>query len=175
MEKRPIVIGTHAFFAREATGTSTRTTKPEANATEWIDFGVVEESGAEPSSDEKEIWAPSPGQLRLYDVIETKRGLVFKFKVKEMSKLMFELLYGTLDIGSGTTNIQFNPLEGGTKKGWLKILHYGHDDALVDVVDVWSHIKISGEVSFNDDLVAFDVEARVLHSTLNTGTLNPAP
>jgi hypothetical protein len=174
MDPRPIVIGTHAFFAREATSTSSRTVKPAANAASWIKFGVIEESGAEPTSEEKEVWAPSPGQLVLHDVIEIKRGLSFKFKVKEMSKLMFELLFGTLDLSSGTTNIQYNPLEGVAKKGWLKVQHYGHDNALINVVDVWTHLKIAGEVTFGEDIVSFPVEARVLHSTLNTGTLNPS-
>lgn len=173
MNPRPVVIGTHAFFFPENGSTSSRTVKPATGTSGWIDFGTIEESGTEPSSEEKEVWQPSPGQLRLYDIIETKRGLTYKFKVKELNKLMWELLKGTLSLASGTTNIQYNPLEGVTKKGWLKVQHYGHDDVLLNVTDVFVHLKIGGEVAFNDDIVAFDVAARVMHSTLNTGTLNP--
>lgn len=173
METRPVIIGTHAFFCPESAGTSDRTTKPASGATGWVDFGTIEESGTEPQSEEKEIWRPSPGQLVLHDIIETKRGLAYKFKVKELSLLMWELLTGSAAL-SGTANIQYNPLEGTTRKGWLKVQHYAHDDVLTNVTDVFAHIKIGGEVTFNDDVVSFDIAARVLYSPLNTGTLNPS-
>jgi hypothetical protein len=32
-------------------------------------------------------------------------------------------------------------------------------------------MKVSGEVSFGENIVSVTYEARVLHSTLNTGTL----
>jgi hypothetical protein len=175
MNKRSTVVGTHAFFAREgdthgSSDTVAVDSKPAQDDSAWIDFGVISETGVEPQSEEKEIWGPSPGQLRLVDVIETKRAIKYSFTAKEMSPLMFELLFGTEALDSGSS--QFNPLEGATKKGWLKVQKYDHKDALVSTVDVWVHIKIASEVSFGEDEVSFEVEARTLHSTLNTGSLS---
>ena len=169
------VIGNHAFFVREGdtstspVGAVSKLLKPDADDPAWIDLGVIEQAGVEYQSEEKEVWAPSPGQLRLTDIIEVKRGLKLSFTVKEMSALMFELMFGTLALTSAST--QYNPLAGTTKKGWLKLQQYDHTDAIVNTVDVYVHLKIASEVSLGDDVATFEIEARVLHAALNTGTL----
>ena len=71
-----------------------------------------------------------------------------------------------------SASTQYNPLEGATKKGWLKLQQYNQTDAQVNTMDVYVQIKVSGEISFADNLVTAQFEARVLHSILNTGTLN---
>jgi hypothetical protein len=48
---------------------------------------------------------------------------------------------------------------------------YNQTDAIVNTVDVYVQIKVSGEITFGDNVVTAQFEARVLHSTLNTGTL----
>jgi hypothetical protein len=175
MDKATRVIGNHAFFVREGdtstspSGNVSKSLKPDANDASWIDLGIIEEAGIEPQSEKKEVWAPSPGQLRLAEIIEVKRGLKLKFTVKEMSALMFELMFGTLALTSAST--QYNPLEGSTKKGWLKVQQYDHGDALVNTIDVYAHLAVASEVKLGDDVATFEVEATVLHSILNTGTL----
>ena len=169
------VIGNHAFFVREGdtatspAGNVSKLLKPDVDDPSWINLGVIEQAGIEYQSEEKEVWQPSPGQLRLADVIEVKRGLKLSFTVKEMSALMFELMFGTEALTDAST--QYNPLEGTTKKGWLKLQQYDHHDAIVNTTDVYVHLKVSSEVSLGDDVATFEIEARVLHSTLNTGTL----
>jgi hypothetical protein len=173
---RSIIVGNHAFFFRDgdaftvpSSGTAARAAKPGAADAGWIDFGIISSLGVTPSKDAKEVYAPTPGQLRLYDVIETKRKLDIKFDTEEMSSLAFEILFGTLPLTGSST--QYNPLEGVTKKGWLKIQQYGQDDALINTLDVYVHLHVTGEVKFDDNIVKAPFEANVLHSTLNTGTL----
>lgn len=173
MDTQTVVIGTHAWFAKEAASTSTVAVKPAASAADWIKFGTIEEAEVESTGDEKEVWGPSPGQLRLVDIITVKAGLTWKFKVKQMSLLMFELMFGTGAL-SGASAIQYNPTAGTTRKGWLKIQQYDHKDTSINVQDIWVQLKLAGPVTFGEDVATFDVEARVLHSSLNTGTLLPA-
>lgn len=171
-----IILGSHAFFFRDGSaytvpgaGTASRTAKPGAADPAWIDLGIISEVSIQHQREEREIFAPTPGVLRLYDVKETKRQLLINLTTQDMSPLAFELMWGTLALTNAST--QFNPLEGSTKKGWLKLQQYGDNDALFVTVDVFVQLKISGEVTIGDNIVSAEYEARVLHSTLNTGTL----
>lgn len=169
-------IGSHAFFFPEgnsftvpSSGTSGTAAKPGAADTGWIGLGVIGSSSISKSGDVKELWAPLPGTLRLKDVIEVKPDISFKFTVRELSALAVQVLFRTLNLTSAST--QFNPLEGKTLKGWLKLQQYDQNEALVMTVDVFVHLTCDGEVTFGEDIVDFPFSARVLHSTLNTGSL----
>lgn len=173
---RSVILGNHGFFFRDgasftvpSAGTAGRTSKPGAADTSWIDLGILSEVTMQHEREERDIFAPTPGVMRLYDVIETKRQLSINLTAQELSAFAFELMFGTLALTSAST--QYNPLEGATKKGWLKLQQYDQGDALVNTVDVYGQIKVSGEVSVGDNIVAAQFEFRVLHSTLNTGTL----
>jgi hypothetical protein len=176
MNTAPVILGNHGFFFRDGAsftvptaGTAGRTSKPGAADTGWIDLGILSEATIQHEREERDIFAPTPGVMRLYDVIETRRQLSINLTAQEMSPLAFELLFGTLALTNAST--QYNPLEGATKKGWLKLQQYGQNDAIFNTVDVFVQLKVSGELSFGDNIVAAKFEARVLHSTLNTGTL----
>jgi hypothetical protein len=171
-----IIVGSHANFFRDgdaftvpSSGTASRSSKPGAADTAWIDLGIVQDVGVTHDMDEREVYAPTPGKLRLFDIIATKDRLSLKLTLNEMSPLAFELLFGTLALTNAST--QFNPLEGLTKKGWLKLQQYNQSDAAFNVLDVYCHLKVDGEVRFDDNIVNVSLMARVLHSTLNTGTL----
>lgn len=152
-------------------GTASRTFRPGANDPELIDVGVCEEcSDSREVGNEIEIWTPSPGKLVLNDVIENKHKLMLKFTAQEWGPFSHEVLYLTEALDSSST--QFNPLEGGTKKGWLKVQRYDQDNNLRLVMDLYGKIKISGDVQFGgSDIIKPQFEFLVLHSTLNTGTL----
>lgn len=168
-------LGSHAFFFREgdaytvpSSGTCSRTTKPGPTDTGWIDFGVISGFDIDAQSELKEKYAPVPGRLVLYDVHETKRKIAIKFKAEQLSPLAWELMLRTLALSSAST--QYNPEEGVVKKGWLKFQQYDQDNTLVNTTDVWVHLKAKGQ-PLGNDTTEVDVEALVLHSTLNTGTL----
>lgn len=176
MNAAPRIIGNHAFFFRDgaaftvpSAGTASRTAKPGAADTSWIDLGILRDASIQHARNEVDIFAPSPGAMRLFDVLETKRQLSVNITAEEMSPLAFELLFGTLALTTAST--QYNPLEGASKKGWLKIQQYDQADALFNTVDLYVHLKVSGDVAFGDSVVAVTFEGRVLHSTLNTGSL----
>ena len=172
-----VILGSHGFFFRDgasftvpSSGTAGRASKPGAADTGWIDLGIIQEVSLQHEREEKEVFAPVPGILRLYDIIETKRQITAKLTGMEMSPLMFELIFGTLALTSAST--QYNPLEGVTKKGWLKLQSYKQDDTLFNTVDMYGVIKISSEVKLSGDIVSADYEFRLLHSIYNTGTLS---
>jgi len=171
------IIGNHVFFFPDganftvpANGTAGRNSKPGAADAGWIDFGIVDSLGVNHQREEKKIFAPTPGQKRLHDVLETKRELEIKIDCEEMSAKAFELTWGTLAL-TAAANQQYNPLEGSVKKGWIKIQQYDQDDQLVNTVDVYCRLKVDGEVKYDDNEVKTPITLSVLHSTLNTGTL----
>lgn len=177
MQTKPRIIGNHAYFFREgkdftvpAAGTASRTSKPGAD-NGWADFGVINNVDVTADGDDKEIYTPSPGQLRLYDVLRTKRKLTIKFECEELQLMSFELAFGSQALEADEDAIQYNPLKGGEIKGWLKVEQYDQNDQLVNTVDVYVYLKPSGAMSFNDDVAKTSMEALVLHSNLNSGEI----
>jgi hypothetical protein len=118
MNTGAVIVGNHGFFNPES-GTSSRSLKPAANAITWVDLGILSEVTIQHEREERDIFAPTPGVLRLYDVLETKRQLSINLTAQEMSPKAFEMIWGTLALDSAST--QYNPLEGSTKRGWLKL------------------------------------------------------
>ncbi len=56
-------------------------------------------------------------------------------------------------------------------KGWLKIQQYNRANVLINTMDVWIDLSIEGEIDFGENPVDLDTTAKVLWSSLNTGTL----
>jgi hypothetical protein len=177
LTQRTIISGAHAFFFRDGdaytvpgAGTASRIAKPGPTDPVWISLGVLEEATVSIDGQDIKIFAPTPGRQRLWDVITTKDELMIKFSAAELSAFMIETLFRTLALTGAST--QFNPLEGKTKKGWLKFQAYDQADAQLLVLDVFAVLKITGDVNFGGgELAKCQFEALTLHSTLNTGTL----
>jgi hypothetical protein len=170
------VVGNHIFFFPDGlaftvptAGTCGREVKPGAADTAWISCGIIDTAKIKKNSEVVEQYAPLPGARRLYDKVETKRGLKITFNTKELSALAVEHLLGTLALTSSST--QYNPLEGVTKKGWLKIQQYDQSDTIINTVDVFVYLTIERDTEFGEKEVEIEFSADVLHSTLNTGTL----
>lgn len=173
-----LIIGNHAYFVLDGTaftlpssGTVSRTSKPGATDTSWRYLGILQDLSVQNNKETRDIFAPTPGSLRLWNRMETKRMLGVKFTALEMSTTAWEHIFGTLQLATSGASLQYNPLEGATKRGWLKIQQYSGTDALVNTVDLYVHLAVNGEVQFNDQVVPVQFEAMALHSTLNTGTL----
>ena len=152
-------------------GAADRLNKAKADDLSWQYGGIVSALSVEPQREEREIFAPSPGVLRLYDIIEQKRQLNFTFTCEQMSRLTFILLFGTDPNLMTDAQLQYNPLEGVTIRAWLKIQQYSQADAAWNILDVWAYLKVNSAVAMNDDIVRTEIMARTLQSTLNTGTL----
>jgi hypothetical protein len=152
-------------------GTADRLNKAAATDPSWQYGGIVSALSVEPQREEREIFAPSPGVLRLYDIIEQKRQLNFTFTCEQMSRLMFILLFGTEAALMADAQVQYNPLEGPTIRAWIKIQQYSQVDAAWNIVDVYSYLKINSAVSMSDEIVRCEMMTRTLQSPLNTGVL----
>jgi len=175
MTTQPIQLGSHLLFAREgvaytvpSSGTVGRESKPDPADSAWLNFGIVGEGELELEMEEREIWGPSPGRFRLRDVLENKGDLKINATLEEVGDTIIALAFGSDVVASG----QFNPLERGIAlKGWLKMQVYSHTDTNLVTVDLYSRLKLTSALSINGSEVRPQLEARVLHSTLNTANL----
>lgn len=172
----PVVIGTQARFFRDggaftvpSSGTASRTAKPGSGDAGWISLGVIAEAGVNPQQEEIEVWAPSPGRKVLHDVIHTKGQTTIKLTLQEFGPFVLEMIEraGPLD-GTSTT---FTPLSALNKKGWLEVKHYDQNDSVITEAYYYVQMKVAGEVSYGDGLVTVPIEARVLNSTLDGGSV----
>lgn len=178
MQQGSIIIGNHGYFYRDGDGitvpaaaTSDRTHKAGAADPLWNDFGIISSLELDPKQEEKQIFAPTPGRLRLYDSIPTKNQLDIGIDLEEMSPLVWELIFGTAPLDDEST--QYNPLSAPVKKGWLKIQQYrGDNDQPFNTVDLYVRLMVKSAVKIADDVVKTSLTANVLHSTLNTGVLS---
>jgi hypothetical protein len=151
-------------------GTASSTNRPGPNDVIWNELGVIDSASVSLDGTDIEVYGPSPGKLTLHSLFTTKRKLTLKFTSQEWSPLAAEVLYLTEKLTSSST--QFNPLEGDDKLGWLKTERFDSNDTLLEVLDTWGRLRISGEVSFGGDEVAKPgFEFLVLHSSLNSGAL----
>lgn len=173
------IIGAHGFFFPDgaaftvpANGTSSRTAKPGAADPAWFDVGVSDWK-FKPNNKVEEFKAPAPGARVLWDLITVEKGLTLTGKWMEMSNLVYQMLLGTLTLpNSPIAGGQYNPLEGDpVVRGWLQLQQYNQANALINTMDVFVGMTIPGDIAFDDKLVDVEVEAKVLFSTLNTGTL----
>jgi hypothetical protein len=171
-------LGTHLLFFRDGVaftaptnGTCAREAKPGAADTGWIDLGVIKDTKITPGGkDVTEIFAAAPGRLRRWDVVAGKDDASLKFTMQELSAIGIELLFGSLALTSGST--QFNPGEGTPVKGWLKLQAYDQTDTQTVLLDMYCTLQADGDGDFGgENLTEISVEAKKLHSTLNTGTL----
>lgn len=179
MNTKRVTIGAQAFFFREglaytvpAAGTASRTAKPGAADTGWLNCGVSDWTFQNTGTTE-DFKAPAPGARVLWDKIVTSKGLKVKGKLMEMQNLVWQVLLSSETLpASPTAGGQFNPLEGDPiVRGWLQLQLYGQDNVLINTLDLYVAMTIPGDVSFGDKPVDVDVECDVLFSTKNTGNL----
>lgn len=179
MNKKRSVIGSHAFLFLDGSaftlpnpgGTVGRAAKPGATDPAWIDAGVSKWKIGNTGKTE-EFFAPVPGSYQLYDEIVVSKGITLKGTLMEMTNLIWQMLLSTATLPATGAGGQFNPNEGSpVVKAWVKLQNYDQDNALINTMDVYVSMKIPGDVEFGDKPVDVDVEAKVLWSPYNTGTL----
>lgn len=177
MTTRPIVVGTQIRFALEGatstspSGTVSAALKPDVGDAAWLSLGTVAEGESEYSEQRREIMSPINGAKHLTDVLIYGRDLKFTFTLEDYSDLINSLRLGHLALTGGGG--QFNPLERNKPvKGWLKIQETeAATGTNINVIDVWCVLQINGSLAMGEQGPRPSLEARVLYSTLNTGTL----
>lgn len=183
MNKKRIVVGSHAFFypagavytvpAVAAPGNIvSRTAKPAGNDPAWFDFGTSKWKRTNTSKVEEFI-GPAPGMRQLQGHITTFKGEKWTGTIMEMTNLIWGLLMQASGIPLTGAGGQYNPLEGDVvMEGWLQLHHYNQFNELIDVGDRFVGLQIPGDVEFGDTPLDVSVEASTYFSTLNTGTIS---
>ncbi len=181
--KESYAIGSHCFLLREgdtfsiaAAGSNaanpvSASNVPATTTPEWIDLGVIEEWEDKPTSEEKRLYRPSPGQLVPKDVITTKQDLKFTFKSNELSVIAHQLLYRTQTLAAGAA--YFNPLAGVPPRGFLLLQRYDQYNVLHQVALLWVRIKLTGGMKSGDgNVIMPEYEADLLYNANNIVTLS---
>jgi len=174
--KSRILLAT-VYVAREgdthsSTETVGRSSKPPYNDAAWLDIGIVKDADFTLEDIKPvEILAPAGGQLVPYDEIKAGTKLTAKLTISESNYIHIEHLFATLKLTSGST--QANPLEGTTKRGWLKLMVSDQDVAAggtpTSTIDLWCRLKCAGPLKVGGgDPAETQLEAMVLFSIYNT-------
>lgn len=176
MIKASRVIGSHVFWFHDgaaytvpSSGTASRTAKPGASDTGWIDLGLIASVAVTTEEDKAVIMAPTPGLRRPYNKVRKSLSRSYKFTCEELSALTWGAMMRSLDLTSSST--QYNPGEGTLIIGWLKVQQYDQDNALFNTVDSYGELFLAGDATFADDVARFEMQHDELHSVYNTGAL----
>lgn len=160
-----------AFTIPQA-GTAAADAKPGITDGGWISAGPIKWAKS-PTSKTEEYMAPAPGAYMAEDEIVLSKGLKLKGKIEKQSNLAVQLALATQGLPtSPTAGGQFNPLGGSpVVRAWLHVQEYDQDNVLINTVDYWVALKASGDTNNDDKAAETPIEAMVLFSTLNSGTL----
>jgi len=144
--------------------------KPGITDTGWIDVGPIKWSKS-PTHKTEEYMEPSPGAYVATDEIVLSKGLKLKGKLEKQSVYAKRLADATAALAA-TSGAVYNPLAGSPViRAWVHIQEYNQFDVLINTVDYWCAIKASGDTNHDDKAAETPIEATVLYSTLNVGTL----
>jgi hypothetical protein len=159
-------------FTSPSSGTAAREAQPGDDDEGWIDLGIVQDVDIETTSEEIEVWKPTPGKLRLNNILELKHDQKIMFTLKDLSPLAVELMTGSGELdGSSTT---FTPLARTGLNGWLMLDWYDQGDTERINGRWWVQLKVDGAVPVGGGrYTEVRCSARVLYSTLNEATLSP--
>ncbi len=167
---------THAFFVLQGTaftqpapGSASAADKPGAADAAWAagHLGDMEEFTITPESEVFEKKAGRPGTVVTTDVIELSRGLKLGWTSVDITPLVPQLMFGTLDLTGASS--QGNPLEGPLNvKGWLKFQAYTGASRRI-TGDLWVSLKVTNPEPWSGkNVVRAKFEATTVHSALNT-------
>lgn len=172
----PLIIGSQAFWCREgqaitvpSAGSASATLKPGVTEPTWIPIGEIESSSEGIDSEEKKVYAPSPGHLELLKKVMTKHERKLKFKTVSYGPFAIELSKKTAALTSASTT--FTPLVQTVKRGWLKVQRLDENDAIVTTETLWGTIELDGEMTFGDDFAKPDYVFTMEKNSLNGGTI----
>jgi|APGre2960657404_1045060.scaffolds.fasta_scaffold00544_5 hypothetical protein len=173
---KDIIIGSHAWFAREGStvGASpvVSTALPVFASTEadWTQLGSIEQW--EPQIEQTKVTrrAPVTGGGKYEDrkefILDSK--LVHAFAIQQFGELEFELLSNADGVTAGAyvPNSRSEAIEG-----WLHREAYEQDGDLIDTSDTWVSLTMDS-FQFAENLNPHTLMARVLGNVLNEGTLS---
>jgi hypothetical protein len=179
MNQKRTVVGSQSTFFPEGSaftvpgaGTASISSKPGATDPAWLALGGIKWS-KEPTTKTETYMAPAPGAYVAQDEVVLSRGLTLKGKLELQSNFAYQLATATAALPvSPTAGGVYNELAGSpVVRGWLHIQEYDQNNVLINTVDRWVALKASGATNNDDKAAETPVEAVLLFSTLNVGTL----
>lgn len=167
------LLRSHVWLARAgdtftipSNGIVSRTAMPGATDTSYRYFGIVKDASLEVTADKVEVFAPSPGALKLYEIKETKRNLKLVFTLSQLGPLLLEILFRTPKLTESSS--EFVPLSAAEVEGWLKFQFYDSTNAPVSTMDLYCHVEATGALKgVESELAEVQLTATVLDSPLN--------
>lgn len=166
-----------AAFTELAAGTASPTACPDVSDPAWIPLGAIKWSKS-PKSKTEEYMEASPGAYVQTDEVVLSKGLVLKGKLEKQSNLAYQLALAAATTAGAA--LPLSPAAGGVfgvltgspvLKGWLQVLEYSQANVLINTVYYFVALKASGDTNNDDKAAETPIEATVLYSTLNKGTL----
>jgi hypothetical protein len=183
-------LGNNIYFYRQgdvitvpaagsAAGAATRNNKPDATDPLYNSLDVVNdwEWDIKSMGDEK-VYAPSPGRMQLYDLIEKGAEAMLKFSTPILQGLAVEIFYRTYSAAAGGNKITgaggvFNPLTAPPQYGWIHTELYDNNNVFSQSLDVYGVLRITGGFASKDgSIVQPKFEFNVLYSPQAVGLAN---
>jgi hypothetical protein len=183
MNTKRIVVGSQTLFYREGlnitvpgAAVASASAKPGITDPLWLSLGPIKWTKS-PTSKTEEYMSASPGAYVTEDEIVLSRGLKLKGKLEKQSNFAYELALAAKSTAalipdSPTAGGQYNPLSSSpVVRGWLHVQEYDQNNVLINTVDYWVSLRAAGDTNNDDKAAETPIEATVLFSTLNSGTL----
>lgn len=184
MTLKTVVVGSHLLFARSGDTIDSvvvsKTAKPDNDpATNWINFGCVEDASFDRNFERETIYCPSPGSYQKEDIITTQKEMQMELTMRKHSAAFFEMLMGNdgaIPDASGSGTPAYTPMSGdGYLRGWFKLQQYDQDEALIHSVDAWGLGSIEGAQNLGKSTNAWTLTVEILNSSLNSAALYNFP
>ena len=137
----PITVkaGAQVYFAPYASGSSDASNKPDSGS--FVYMGLLAEDGIteEPTNEEREIWAASPGRLRRVDVLQTVHEPDFTLRFQQVSPYHLQAIFRTGPLAEGVA--QEPSSASSALKGWVSVRYYDQENASYLEIDRFVFLK----------------------------------
>lgn len=157
-------------FTSPTSGTVSRTAKPDGADAIWDTWFLqnCEDFTIQTEGEEAKVMGGQPGGLVLKDIIQLSQETKITFRNNEITPLVTQLLFGTLDLT--TSSVQANPTEGKRiVQGWLRAQVYDENNVLRNTLLLYGALKITGAEPWSGKNIArANFEFNLLRSAMNT-------
>lgn len=159
--------------------TVSESVKPDNDpATNWTDYelGLVESASMNNDVQTESVRGPVSGGGAYQESNEfaLQQNLTVNLVIAELNPTLWQVLFmsGPITDGGGGSG-SFVPLSAGAfLKGWSRLEMYDESNVKVSSVDVFSQIRLNGNVDFREAVTKVPVSLKVFSNSLNTGTLS---
>ena len=183
-QPKSTALGKHAYFFREgdnitvpaagnAAGAASRTNRPDATDPLYNNLNVIDDwTWTNKTMGDEKVYAPSPGLMQLYDIIEKGAELGLEFSTPVLQGIAVEIFMRTSAELTSAGGV-FNPNSAKPRKGWLHCELYDNDNTFSVSLDVYGLLRITdGVKSKEGSILRPKFEFAVLYSTQNVGLIN---